>query len=336
MEQLEAKPAQHPTAIRDAVLRGHLLARRQKLQTLMPEIPEAGHLVQLLQEVDSALDRMEGGTYGICETCHDPIEPDRLLVDPLCRNCIDHLSAAQQRALERDLDLAFQVQRGLLPQPGLTIDGWTVAYHYEPVGPVSGDYCDLIPLADGGLFIIGDVMGKGVAASMLMAQLHAIFRSLASATSSVGELLAKANRIFCEGTLSSFFATVLCGRIGTAGAVEISNAGHCLPWHVKDGRAASIESTGLPLGLFCDGEYTSRNLRLDKGDSLVLYSDGLTEAFNPDHEQYGTRRLARLLEDRGRLSPQELLAASLEDQKSFRAGAPATDDLTLMVLRREH
>jgi sigma-B regulation protein RsbU (phosphoserine phosphatase) len=286
---------------------------------------------------------MQAGTYGICETCHDPIEADRLLVDPLCRNCLDHLSPAEQRALERDLDLAFQIQQGLLPKRQLVSDGWTVAYHYEPAGPVSGDYCDWIAGEKGACFFVGDVTGKGVAASMLMAQLYAIFRSLAAATQSPGELLARANRIFCDGTPFSYFATVVGGRIGQGGEVEISNAGHCPPLHIQAGRAnsgdgariASIASTGMPLGILCETEYASQKLKLDKGDSLVLYSDGLTEAFNASGEQYGVQRLSRLLEQQATLPPQQLLAATLEDLKRFRAGAPRNDDLTIMTIRRE-
>jgi sigma-B regulation protein RsbU (phosphoserine phosphatase) len=344
MDQLELQPTQPTNIIRDAALRNQLLTRRERLHAALPTISNAERARELLREVDSALERMQSGTFGICETCHDPVENDRLLVDPLCRNCIDHLSPAEQRALERDLDLAFQVQQGLLPKAGLTKDGWSVAYHYEPAGPVSGDYCDWIAGSDGlAHFFVGDVTGKGVAASMLMAQLHAIFRSLTAATPNPADLLAKANRIFCEGTLSSYFATVVGGRIGHDGAVEISNAGHCLPLHVQarngtssgGAKIAPIQSTGLPLGIFNDTDYTSHKLTLKKGDSLVLYSDGLTEAFNSSREQYGAERLSRLLENQPANSPQDLLAVTLEDLKTFRAGAPKTDDLTIMIIRRE-
>jgi Serine phosphatase RsbU, regulator of sigma subunit len=91
----------------------------------------------------------------------------------------------------------------------------------------------------------------------------------------------------------------------------------------------------LPLGIFCDTEYSSQTLTLEKGDSLVLYSDGLTEAFNHSREQYGSQRLSSLLGQQAELAPQELLAATLEDLKSFRAGAPRSDDLTIMIIRRE-
>lgn len=344
MDQLEMQQSPASNVVRDAALQKQLITRRERLHAAIPTVPNADRARELLREVDSALERMQSGTFGICETCHDTIENDRLLVDPLCRNCLDHLSPAEQRALERDLDLAFQVQRGLLPKVGPRHDGWTLAYHYEPAGPVSGDYCDWIAGANGGAhFFVGDVTGKGVAASMLMAQLHAIFRSLASATPSPAELLAKANRIFCEGTLSSYFATVVGGRIGNSGEVEISNAGHCLPLHVQgrngtrsDGaKVASVQSTGLPLGIFNDTDYSSHKLRLEKGDSLVLYSDGLTEAFNQSREQYGSTRLSSLLQQQGALAPQQLLAVTLEDLQKFRAGAPRSDDLTIMIIRRE-
>jgi len=335
MEQLEVQPTPPAHTIRDAALRQQLLTRRERLDSAIPTAPNVDGVRALLREVDSALERMQAGSFGICETCHDPIENDRLLIDPLCRNCIDHLSPAEQRALERDLDLAFQIQQGLLPKRQLVSDGWTVAYHYEPAGPVSGDYCDWIVDDNGACFFVGDVTGKGVAASMLMAQLYAIFRSLAAAAQSPGDLLARANRIFCDGTPLSYFATVVGGRIGQGGEVEISNAGHCPPLHVHASAVSQVQSTGMPLGIFAETEYASRKLTLAKGDSLVLYSDGLTEAFNTASEQYGVQRLSSLLEKQSTLLPQQLLTATLEDLKRFRSGAPKSDDLTIMIIRRE-
>jgi sigma-B regulation protein RsbU (phosphoserine phosphatase) len=334
MEQaLDQHPSVNP--VRDAVLRNQLLSRREKLQAAAPQ-SRTPQLQQLLHDVDAALERMNAGTFGICETCQDTIENDRLLVDPLCRNCLGHLSAAERRALEFDLDLAYQVQRGLLPEPGFTVDGWSVAYSYEPAGPVSGDYCDLIALEkDAGFFMLGDVSGKGVAASMLMAQLHAIFRSLAPVTRSVTDLVAKANRIFGQANPASRFATLVCGHVNGQGAVQLCNAGHCLPLHVSAHAVSPIDSTGLPLGLFGDAEYPSQTLTLARGDCLVLYTDGLSEAFNPSSTQYGVDRICAVLRDHGASSPKDLLVALLKDLKSFRTPAPQSDDLTIMILRRE-
>jgi sigma-B regulation protein RsbU (phosphoserine phosphatase) len=337
MEQLEQRPMQTTFAIRDASLHDQLKARRARLAEALPLAPASERLQELIREVDGALERMTAGTYGLCETCHDPIENDRLLANPLCRYCIDHLSPSEQRALELDLGLAFEVQRGLLPKSGMTIDGWTMAYHYQPAGPVSGDYCDLIDQGDGtGIFIVGDVTGKGVAASMLMAQLYAIFRSLVPLARSPGELLVKANRIFCDGTLSSYFATVVCGRIGKDGDVEIANAGHCLPYHVSSFGVLPVPSTGMPLGIFNDADYGTRTVKLAPGDSLLLYSDGWTEALNGARQQYGKERLAGFLKRKEALPADVLLNASLEELRAFRDGAAPSDDLTIMVLRREN
>jgi sigma-B regulation protein RsbU (phosphoserine phosphatase) len=321
--------------VRDAALRKQLETRRQRLRAAADGRPRTDRLLELLREIDGALERMDAGTFGVCDTCHEDIESDRMLADPLARNCIDHLSPAEQRALGRDLDLAFQVQRGLLPPPGAAPAGWSVAYHYEPAGPVSGDYCDLIPGEPAALFAVGDVSGKGVAASMLMAQLHAIFRSLAPGARGVTDLLGKANRIFGEGAASAHFATLVCGRLGGDGAVEVCNAGHCYPLHVRGNAVAAVESTDFPLGLFPDAEYRSRGLRLERGDCLVLYTDGLSEAVDRGGGRYGTRRLADLLSHLGARAPKELLTATLADLDTFRSGAPRADDLTVMVLRRE-
>ncbi|MGH9883260.1 MAG: SpoIIE family protein phosphatase, partial [Pyrinomonadaceae bacterium] len=168
------------TAI-EPLLREQLLDRRHKLAEAADGFVEASEISRLLGEVDAALQRMELGTYGICDFCNEPVEPERLIANPLTRLCIGHMTAPEQEALEADLELAAQIQNGLLPLPTLNVDGWEVAFHYEPAGLVSGDYVDLITSDDSSLhFVLGDVSGKGVAASMLMAHLQAMFRTLVS------------------------------------------------------------------------------------------------------------------------------------------------------------
>ena len=332
--EINHQPVTNP--VRDAALRQQLLSRRQKLNSALAVAEPAQRLVSLLKDIDAALERMDAGTFGICDTCHETIESDRLLLDPLTRNCLDHLSPTEQRALEMDLDLALQVQRGLLPADNMKIDGWSVAYAYRPARAVSGDYCDVIASDPGSAhFLLGDISGKGVAASLLMANLHAIFRSLVGGAASAAELVSKGNRIFCQGVTSSHFATLVCGRADSGGRVEICNAGHCLPLRVSNGEVYRTPSTGLPLGLFPDGEYQSESLRMSKGDSLVLYSDGLSECFNSAGAIYGVERLTQFLRTNAQRSPGELLAGMLQDADQYRSGAPAGDDLTIMVLRRD-
>lgn len=324
-------------AIRDRYIEKQLVDRREKLDQALSHSPDNEQLVNLLRDVDAALERMGSGSYGICEACHDPIESDRLLLNPLIRNCLDHLSAGEQRTLERDLDLAYQIQRALLPGQGTRIDGWDFSYHYEPAGPVSGDYCDVIvPRGDGGsfYFLIGDVSGKGVAASMLMAHLHATFRSLVGAGISPGELVERANRIFSEGTLPSHFATLVCGRVDSSNEVQICNAGHCPPIQIRSGRVTPLQSNGLPLGLFCDGGYSSERVKMLPGDGFVLYTDGISESQDSKSDQYGEERIMEHLKAKNTLAPAEVIKATLEDVRRFRNGGKQHDDITMMVLRR--
>jgi sigma-B regulation protein RsbU (phosphoserine phosphatase) len=318
-------------------LRDQLLERRHRLEAVLPGTSEHAQLTQLLTEVDSALERMDKGSYGICEVCHDPVEKDRLLADPLVRYCLDHLTESGRRALEQDLELAAQMQHALLPKQNLRHNGWEVAFHYAPHGPVSGDYCDVIlPDGDSSLFFaLGDAAGKGVAASMMTAHLHAIFRTLMSSKLPVHQMVEQASRIFCESTMSPYFATLVCGRGTARGEIELSNAGHCRPLLIRHGEVTRLESGGLPLGLFCEGRYTSESLRLDHGDSLLLYTDGLVESSSSAGEEFGDQRVAEAAARFHSLPPGKFIDGMLEAHGRFCRGERATDDLSMMVIRRQ-
>ncbi len=323
-------------ATEQARYRGGLVERRRRLASAIDEYGPSEGLSRLIGEVDAALERMEYGTFGICETCSGPIEAARLEVDPLERFCLDHLSPPEQRALEQDLELAGRIQGGLLPKPDVRAHGWEVHHRYEPLGAVSGDYCDLVAAGGGPeqYLLLGDVAGKGVAASILMAQLHATFRTLIDVGLPLETLLERANRIFCESVASSKYATLVCAKLATDGGAAISNAGHVPPLLLHEGQVTSFPASGLPMGLFCAGLFSVQVVSLRPGDTLFLYTDGLTETRNPAGEEYGLDRLAAFLATRGALAPAALASGCLEDLASFRAGAPRADDLTLMVVRR--
>ena len=230
-------------------------------------------------------------------------KPGRLIANPLTRLCIDHLSAKEQRALEDDLELAAQIQTGLLPLPSQKIDGWEIAYHYQPAGIVSGDYCDLISSDDQSLlFVLGDVSGKGVAASMLMAHLQAMFRTLISIKLPLEEIVERASRVFCESTLPTHYATLVCGKADTSGGIEICNAGHLPPLLLRQGTVQSIEATGLPIGMFCNEHFSVSRFQMEKGDTLFLYTDGLSESRDGAGSEYGVERLSSLLSANGGLA----------------------------------
>jgi phosphoserine phosphatase RsbU/P len=316
-----------------AYFRSQLEQRRDRLVSALHSSTDAS-LSHLLGEVDAALARMNKGTYGICETCHDPVEKNRLLNDPLVRFCLDHLTREEQRALESDLELAARIQKGLLPPPEMSTAGWQVRYHYEPVGPVSGDYCDLLDSDGGLLFLFGDVSGKGVAASMLMSHLHATFRSLAQANLPLQRMVEAANRIFSESTLAEQFATLVVGRATADGSVEFVSAGHLPVLHLGREGAKSEGATGVPLGMFGNTHFPVHQLSLDPGEALLIYTDGLTEACNAVSEEYGVNRVKETAQRHYAAAPDSLIAGCLSDLHNFTSGTKRADDLSLLVLQR--
>jgi sigma-B regulation protein RsbU (phosphoserine phosphatase) len=322
------------TAI-EPLLREQLIDRREKLETAASAFHRPAELTRLLQEVDAALHRMDLGTYGLCEVCHDPVESERLLADPLTRFCLGDLTPREQRALEEDLELASRIQIGLLPPPTQKIDGWEVSYYYQPAGAVSGDYCDLIRGEDQSLhFVLGDVSGKGIAASMLMAHLNAMFRTLISINLPLEQMVERASRVFCESTLPTQYATLVCGRASTSGEVEVCNAGHLPPLLIQDGRVTSIAATGLPVGVFCSESFSVNRIQMSKGDTLFLYTDGLSESLDGAGNEYGAERLSRLLNDNHSLSPDSMISLCRQQLHAFAEGKVSGDDLTVMAIRR--
>jgi len=321
------------TAI-DNFLRDQLLERRHKLNHTIQHSGDSENLHVLLEEVDHALERIDEGSYGICEACHEAIECDRLIADPLIRFCLDHLTRREKEDLERDLQLAARVQRGLLPKQNLNRYGWQICYHYEPAGLVSGDYCDVIDAGEAGLyFMVGDVSGKGIAASMLTAHLHAMFRTLISVGFSLKCMLQHASRLFSESTLPSQYATLVCGRAQADGTVELCNAGHPFPLVVRAGNVTRLEMSDLPVGMFASGDFSVSELQLDSGDGMLIYSDGVSESTDAFGDEYGVDRLRELI-SRSKADPAALLAACRDDLNTFRRNCRKADDVTLFVLGR--
>lgn len=323
-------------AVMDAALRGQLIERRHRLETAVAEQDATTQLARLLEEVDAALARMDEGSYGICRVCETPIETERLISDPIASVCLGCLTPKQQRALEEDLELAARIQAGLLPRRDFAAAGWQIAYHYEAAAHVSGDYCDILFREEDGsvYFMLGDVSGKGVAASLLMSQLHAMFRTLIPLGLPLHKIVERASRIFCESTLPTHYATLVVGRADPSGEVEICNAGHLPPLHLHEGSVAEIAATGLPLGVFCNEEFTCTRLTLRRGDTLLLYTDGLSESLDHHGAEYGSHRLSTLLRDHCERLPGPLVQACLQDLAAYTAGSPRADDLTVMAIRR--
>ena len=316
-------------------MRPRILERRARLQAAANSL-SADYVHHLLAEIDAALQKMDDGSYGLCETCHDAIEADRLERNPLARFCLDHLNEAERRAHEQDLQLATQIQARLLPARDIKTKDWETHYRYEPASVVGGDYCEVVAAADNNslFFALGDVSGKGVAASLLMTHLSAIFRSLLSLELPLTEMMSRANRLFSESTPDTHYATLVAGR-ATDNGVELCNAGHCKPMLLRQEGIERIDSCGLPLGLFPEGGYDVRSIRLDAGDCLVLYSDGITEAQDLAGNLYEEERLIDCLRGHSDLDPSAMADSVLLDGTRFRDARPQQDDTTLLVVRRQ-
>lgn len=319
----------------EAQARDQLLARRASLVELARSRREAS-LVELLQRVDAALGALDVGTWGTCAVCHEAIAPARLAEDPLITVCLECLSADDRRALERDLESAARLQRTLLPPPYQRRDGWEIAFAWDPHGVVSGDHVDLLLPREEGQplhLLVGDVAGKGVAASFLQSHLHALLRVVASSECSLAELLERTNRFFCDVTPAANYATLAALRLHRDGRCELGNAGHPRPLLADEDGVRLVEEAGLPLGLFCEATYAGRDLRLASGETLMLYTDGFTEAERAG-EEYGVERAVAALRQAWRLSLPAVIDACRSDLAGFLGGAARGDDATLVAVRR--
>ena len=316
----------------DAMVQEQLVARLETLRRVSSENGNTSEFGRFLEEVDAALKKFEDGTYGICEDCHEPMGAERMLADPLARVCLDELSDKKKRLLEDDLQFAAEIQRGLLPERPFEHNSWKLDYVYEPAGIVSGDYCDIMVHNGELYFILGDVSGKGMAASLLMSNLHAIFHSLIPLDLGLGELMSRANRLLVGSSQANQFATLVCGKANRDGEVETVNAGHLPPLLIKHGVKGELDHAGLPLGIFCDAEFASRKVKLESGDSLLLFTDGVTETVNAEGSEFGTARLCESINGFVSGEPRDLIAHCLEHIENFRGGFERRDDLTMLAL----
>ncbi len=320
-------------------LRDQLNVRKERLNNALEQRPEDSNLVGLLKQVDSALNKIDHGTYGICEVCHDAVEEERLFIDPLVSVCLGCLDDAQRHALESDLEFAAKIQRNLLPKNNQSISGWDFSYHYNPAGPVSGDFTDIIPLNDDSvIFIIGDVSGKGISASLMMSHLHGLIHSLLSFGLPVNELLKKASRLFNESTIYSNYATIVIGKAYPDGTIEVAVAGHNPPLLVKNGSVQQITATGMPVGLFADAEYGVNKFRMDKDDTILLYTDGLTESSIKEstgsNSEYGEQRVVEQLAKVNGTATKHIIDELIRDHKTWLKDSKPSDDVTILVVKR--
>jgi len=235
---------------------------------------------------------------------------------------------------EQELAKAREIQEGLLPKNLPQVRGLEVAGTWQPASTVGGDYFDVLRFSERKIGIcIGDVVGKGISAALLMANLQASFRAFASETVSPGTLVGKLNEVISSNIAADKFITFCyCAIDATDNRATYASAGHCPPilFH-KSGEAVPLKEGGTPLGIFPDRKYEDAGLQLEPGDRLVLYTDGLTEAMNSDEQEFGELRLVELGSRNIALSAAEMLAAIRKEVVSFCNGS-FQDDFTLVVV----
>jgi phosphoserine phosphatase RsbU/P len=244
------------------------------------------------------------------------------------------LGKTQSQLQEEELDKAREIQERLLPKKLPQVRGLDIAGTWLPASVVSGDYFDVLKFGDEKMGVcICDVVGKGISAALLMANLQASFRAFASESISPGVVVQKLNEVICNNVASDKFVT-FCYCILDVGknVVTYASAGHWPPVIVRrSGESISLKDGGPPLGLFCDHQYENTDVHLEPGDRLVLYTDGLIEARNADGLEFGEHRVARIGTDGLRLSAAELLERLRREATLFCNGV-FNDDLTLVVI----
>ena len=205
------------------------------------------------------------------------------------------IQARERERLEQELRVARFIQQNLLPRQLPEMPGWKISAYWQPAREVSGDFYDFIDLPDGRLgFLVADVTDKGVPASLVMATTRSLLRSTAERHTSPGQVLAATNDLLCPDIPPKMFVTCLYGILDRiTGEMIIANAGHNLPYqHTRQGMIER-RATGMPLGLMPGMPYEEITIRLEPGDTLLLTSDGLVEAHNPEREMFGFERVQR-------------------------------------------
>jgi sigma-B regulation protein RsbU (phosphoserine phosphatase) len=243
----------------------------------------------------------------------------------------------EQERMERELELATEIQQRFQPSAPPTVPG----YEFQGISfscyEIGGDYYDFIPRDDGKMVVaLGDVSGKGTAAALLMSSVHASIHAQTTAKRTLEETVHSTNQYLVDNTPSNRFVTMFVAELDPAsGTLKYINAGHNTPIVARaDGSVEQLDSGGLPLGLMGFAEYESATITLAQGDAIIVYSDGVSEANNLNEDEFGMDRLKDVIRaniDRPASGIRDKIESALSD---FTGTAPANDDITLVIVKR--
>ncbi len=270
----------------------------------------------------------------------EDVELLRLFADAATA-CIDramlHHQVIERRKLEDQMRLAHEVQSRLLPAAAPLFPGFDIAGTCIPCFAIGGDYFDFIPLDDDCLsVVVADVSGKGIPAALSMTGFRSVLRSQARRRRDPSHLANRVNALLPDTTGDTAYVTCVYGVLDRRDAcLTYTNCGHNPPLLVRsDGAIELLERGGLPLGIFTDSRYETGVTRLEPGDTLLLYTDGVVESADPDGELLGSERLSELLRRSRHLPAAALVDTVVRETRAFSRCETFPDDLTVVVLRR--
>lgn len=266
---------------------------------------------------------------------------DRQILDALAADAAGTLDNArlvererERQRLEQEINIARDIQQALLPRGFKDYANMDLSGCNFPCLSVGGDYYDVFPIGDGRTaFLIADVSGKGLGAALLTTMLQGALSGMTFGTDPA-RVFNHINRFLCDHAEVGRYATMFFGVMDAQGHLEFINAGHPSPFLIRRGKAEAPFTEGsYPVGLVPEAEYTAACLRLEPGDTLVLYSDGVTEAMDPEDEMFGMKRFEEVLSDTSDVPLEHLQERILEAVENFARGARQADDLTLLLVR---
>jgi sigma-B regulation protein RsbU (phosphoserine phosphatase) len=270
-------------------------------------------------------DTTRAGVETLAKEAADAIENARLYNQEL-----------EKQKLEREMNIAAEIQQALLPNGRYSGRGVDLAAVSVPCRSIGGDFFDYVEMVDGrGFgFTLGDVAGKGPPAALLTASIQGVFGTRAPDTDSPAVTIMTVNRAVIRRAIRARFVTMFYGMLqGDSGQLTYCNAGHNAPLLISRGTVRKLEKGGLILGVFADADYEEETVQLHPGDVIVVFSDGLNESVNPAEEQYEDHRIAECVMKNADATAPVILERLLDDVKTFSQGTAQPDDLTAMILK---
>ena len=247
-----------------------------------------------------------------------------------------YAESLESERMARQVRLAGIVQGHLIPKKAPVLEGWQLSGIYVPCYDVGGDFYDFIDITEKRLIInIGDVMGKGIPASIVMASLRSSLRAYAAQYEGMKRYIRRANRMFCHDTDLGEFATLFSLEVDIeGGAIKYCNCGHDQPLLIREGQITELDEGGTVLGLDTESEFCATQVQLQKDDMIVMHTDGLADAFNFERERFGRDRIVQAALQSAQMSADQAAKNILWLMRKFAGLTTRSDDTALVVLKR--